>query len=1120
MAQISKTSHIPDCTNKCHSTIHGDIITSAVTKKAVRDQDLCVYLNYVCCCCESVRDTQGRTALHVAASCGRVNLLQWLVQKRLANVNTRDVESGYTPLHRSIFYGKLETAVQLLKMGANATIQDADGLTFIEHAMLDGPSPDKSDSGEVYTWGTNCNNALGPQQSRNVPDILDVFHKKYPNEFVKQICLSQFHSVIVTVSGKCYSCGHGQGGRLGLGIQHTEVTPKRINFPDKSQSDFVCVQASISRDHSLFLTIDGNIYACGSNKHYVLGISPPPDQLLVPKQLKSLPIHLKGVDVGYYHSLAWGPKGLYTWGLNGGQLGHQLNNKNDDKFIFTPKLVKVFNYNEISLKLVCCSNGATIVYTKKGDLYALHEYQCKKIASRQLNLVQISSVGGKLNCTLDSTLSSKENRGLKVAALTNAGNLLIWQESDQTLLRCVFSVNRALVLKQFILNLNEVLFITNNGEGFRGAFKARKKKPTSEEDSSSAKSEFHKFLEKDQCIFVKLQKLPRIHRALNVQSDLKGENYCIIQAHPYKMYEFPDIADSEISKDFLLLMELANPSDNIHDVVFQIDRSRFYVHRYILSSASAYLAKCSSTYDQKPIVLEGYHPDIFQQLLLFIYTKRCDLIVPGELKNLRLRNLYENVPKPAGKVEKMNPVRMLHEMAKRFEVVELQKILSNLDFQHGVIKMKVDNAFRVAPLKFNRLLYPDYYDVNIVCKDGGVIEAHKCVLAARLDYFSNMFSSRWSGENSGKVSFPFSASAVLALLEFLYTDSLSALENRDIDQLFKILIMADQFFVVRLKEECEFLLSNLLSLKNAIQLLRLANAYNAQKLKYCCMNFIVSNIAPFLELRLLDELEQELLQQLSQAYYENNPQLWCRVITPYSTAVSDEEVVMVSVRFPIDLDEESVKMKSKSNSRKRIRSHKVSVSETSLTKPKAHVLNRSGIGVGSLNLDKGEFEDKFTVLSKKTDEINLSSSFTDDNEFPLLELNSPLTSVWYGNKQHKNEKHRMNKVSQKQRKRLSSQNNESEKEKKNPWKMDLTIGSPNNSTLEDNMENIMESEKRQKENLIKIKSKSLALTQLEDKAIEELRSFYNIENTVDEVITIERVSIGVIASPVWVPKIK
>ncbi|XP_060529154.1 inhibitor of Bruton tyrosine kinase isoform X4 [Cylas formicarius] len=911
MAQISKTSHIPDCTNKCHSTIHGDIITSAVTKKAVRDQDLCVYLNYVCCCCESVRDTQGRTALHVAASCGRVNLLQWLVQKRLANVNTRDVESGYTPLHRSIFYGKLETAVQLLKMGANATIQDADGLTFIEHAMLDGPSPDKSDSGEVYTWGTNCNNALGPQQSRNVPDILDVFHKKYPNEFVKQICLSQFHSVIVTVSGKCYSCGHGQGGRLGLGIQHTEVTPKRINFPDKSQSDFVCVQASISRDHSLFLTIDGNIYACGSNKHYVLGISPPPDQLLVPKQLKSLPIHLKGVDVGYYHSLAWGPKGLYTWGLNGGQLGHQLNNKNDDKFIFTPKLVKVFNYNEISLKLVCCSNGATIVYTKKGDLYALHEYQCKKIASRQLNLVQISSVGGKLNCTLDSTLSSKENRGLKVAALTNAGNLLIWQESDQTLLRCVFSVNRALVLKQFILNLNEVLFITNNGEGFRGAFKARKKKPTSEEDSSSAKSEFHKFLEKDQCIFVKLQKLPRIHRALNVQSDLKGENYCIIQ------------------------------------------------------------------------------------------------------------------------------------------------------------------------------------------------------------------------ENSGKVSFPFSASAVLALLEFLYTDSLSALENRDIDQLFKILIMADQFFVVRLKEECEFLLSNLLSLKNAIQLLRLANAYNAQKLKYCCMNFIVSNIAPFLELRLLDELEQELLQQLSQAYYENNPQLWCRVITPYSTAVSDEEVVMVSVRFPIDLDEESVKMKSKSNSRKRIRSHKVSVSETSLTKPKAHVLNRSGIGVGSLNLDKGEFEDKFTVLSKKTDEINLSSSFTDDNEFPLLELNSPLTSVWYGNKQHKNEKHRMNKVSQKQRKRLSSQNNESEKgesletiEKKNPWKMDLTIGSPNNSTLEDNMENIMESEKRQKENLIKIKSKSLALTQLEDKAIEELRSFYNIENTVDEVITIERVSIGVIASPVWVPKIK
>lgn len=43
---------------------------------------------------------------------------------------------------------------------------------------------------------------------------------------------------------------------------------------------------------------------------------------------------------------------------------------------------------------------------------------------------------------------------------------------------------------------------------------------------------------------------------------------------------------------------------------------------------------------------------------------------------------------------------------------------------------------------------------------------------------------------------------------------------------------------------------------------------------------------------------------------------------------------------------------------------------------------------------------------------------------------------------------------------------------------------------------------------------------MEDRAIEELNKFYNVQETEDEVITIQRVDTGAVASPSWVPKTK
>lgn len=125
--------------------------------------------------------------------------------------------------------------------------------------MLDNVCNTKDvDHGEVYVWGSNTNYTLGTRQERNVPELLDAFHKEHANVTVKQICLDKYHCVLVTSDGHVYSCGHGQGGRLGLNTEQTLLNLKRINLTSKNGAAF-CTRASISRDHSVFLTDNGQV---------------------------------------------------------------------------------------------------------------------------------------------------------------------------------------------------------------------------------------------------------------------------------------------------------------------------------------------------------------------------------------------------------------------------------------------------------------------------------------------------------------------------------------------------------------------------------------------------------------------------------------------------------------------------------------------------------------------------------------------------------------------------------------------------------------------------------------------------------------------------------------------
>ena len=103
-----------DCTTECKAKEHALLVLSSAYLGNLR---LLRHCASVCANPVHIRDAMGRNALHVAASQGHLNLVQWLIARKRTKVDVADAESNWTALHRSAYYGQLGAATLLLKVG-------------------------------------------------------------------------------------------------------------------------------------------------------------------------------------------------------------------------------------------------------------------------------------------------------------------------------------------------------------------------------------------------------------------------------------------------------------------------------------------------------------------------------------------------------------------------------------------------------------------------------------------------------------------------------------------------------------------------------------------------------------------------------------------------------------------------------------------------------------------------------------------------------------------------------------------------------------------------------------------------------------------------------------------
>uniref|UniRef100_A0A1I8H8K3 ANK_REP_REGION domain-containing protein n=1 Tax=Macrostomum lignano TaxID=282301 RepID=A0A1I8H8K3_9PLAT len=265
-------------------------------------------------------DHLGRTPLHVAAASGAGSrLLDRLIRLHRMSVEARDWENGWTPLHRCVYHGQLETAVRLISsFGASLSATDHNGLTPLDLAdLLDIPqsaafpgSPAETCPGyDAYTWGDSANHTLGRARIR---------YCGRPGA-----CLRI----------RPAPAGPGRRCRRALGRAHSAAPASVVGACRSAAGSGPSV--AVGREHTLMLTRSGRLIVAGQDPGAASAQLLPNASAAAATAESHLPRpvagwrpetgrRVLGIAAARYHSAVVTESQVFVWGQDRGQFGQPL----------------------------------------------------------------------------------------------------------------------------------------------------------------------------------------------------------------------------------------------------------------------------------------------------------------------------------------------------------------------------------------------------------------------------------------------------------------------------------------------------------------------------------------------------------------------------------------------------------------------------------------------------------------------------------------------------------------------------------------------------------------------------------------------------------------------------
>ncbi len=114
-----------------------------------------------------------------------------------------------------------------------------------------------TESGRVFSWGSNMSGQLGFEMESNTPKLI-VFENEV---LIEKISCGQSHSLLLSTNGEIYGFGSNSKGQIGNPSVENQCLPMKLNIPNK----FTDIAAHSEYDISIGLSIDDNYYVLGES---------------------------------------------------------------------------------------------------------------------------------------------------------------------------------------------------------------------------------------------------------------------------------------------------------------------------------------------------------------------------------------------------------------------------------------------------------------------------------------------------------------------------------------------------------------------------------------------------------------------------------------------------------------------------------------------------------------------------------------------------------------------------------------------------------------------------------------------------------------------------------------
>lgn len=204
---------------------------------------------------------------------------------------------------------------------------------------------------------------------------------------IQDVHMSKLSTAVITSDSvfNLYMCGHGQGGRLGVGDEQT-----RFHFTcveGGSLADERVATVALGQNHTLALSDDGKIFSWGNNGFGQLGynlaksssieedpISTVPRQIFGPLKRETV----LGVAASRIHSVAHTSTSLFTFGKNDGQLGIVDSDARSLEVQVIPRKVAASLFMS-TISAVSAVDRATVCLLENHDVWVFANYGYLKV---------------------------------------------------------------------------------------------------------------------------------------------------------------------------------------------------------------------------------------------------------------------------------------------------------------------------------------------------------------------------------------------------------------------------------------------------------------------------------------------------------------------------------------------------------------------------------------------------------------------------------------------------------------------------------------------------------------------------------------------------------------------